>query len=341
MNRQKLADLGWSAFELSQLDLSELGLLPARVAAVHRARLDLLTESGPVSLTPPGSTGDFAVGDWLLLDAARLVRRLDRKSLISRRAAGTGIARQLIAANVDTIFVTTSCNADFNPARIERYLALAAEAGCEAVVLLTKADLVDDAADYVRQAEALAPGLIALPVDTRDPGLAERLSPWIAAGRTVALVGSSGVGKTTLINTLTGRSDATRTIREDDAKGRHTTTHRALVPIAGGAWLIDTPGMRELRLTDAAEGISEVFSEISALAGRCRFRDCTHSTEPGCAVQEAVERGEIDPRRVANWQKLRREEQVNSETLAEARERNRRFGRHVRKTLASHEKYRR
>jgi ribosome biogenesis GTPase / thiamine phosphate phosphatase len=330
-----LADLGWSAHFLSQLDLDELSLTPARVAAVHRDRLELISAGGPFLLEPgrDAPTGDFAVGDWLLTRDGGLVRRLARRSLLSRRAAGTGAGTQLIAANVDTLFVVTACNADFNPARIERYLALAAEAGTEAVVVLTRADLADPA-DFVRRAEALARGLIAVPLDARDPAAAVALHPWCGRGRTVALVGSSGVGKTTLANTLSGGSDPTAPIREDDAKGRHTTTHRALIPLAGGGWLIDTPGMRALRLADAAEGIDTVFGEIAGLAAACRFGDCTHGTEPGCAVREAVSAGVLDAERLLRWQKLRREEAVNSETLAQSRARHRAFGRQVRRALA-------
>lgn len=328
-----LAGLGWSAFYLSQLDLDEFDLTPARVAAVHRSRLDLLTEAGALSLTPGDSTGDFAVGDWVLVDGDHVIRRLERRSILARQAAGTGHERQLIAANVDTLFLVTSCNADFNLARIERYLALAAEAGCEVVVLLTKADLVEEAADYVREAEKLSRGLIALPLNALDPAVIDVLRPWTGTGRTVALVGSSGVGKTTLTNTLTGRADATQDIREDDAKGRHTTTNRAMLPIAGGGWLIDTPGMRELRLGQVPDGIDEVFADVTELAEHCRFRDCMHQSEPGCAVQAAVAAGTLDAKRLARWGKLRREDRHNSETAAEARQRNRAFGRHVRKAL--------
>ncbi len=333
MTQQTLAGLGWSAFFLSQLDLDELSLTPARVSAVHRSRLEALTEAGPVSVEP-GDTGSYAVGDWLLLDGPRVVRRLDRRSVLARKAAGTGAERQLIAANVDTLLIVSSCNADFNPGRLERYLALAAEAGCEAVVLLTKADLVEDAADYACKAEKLARGLIAMPVNATDPAVAGMLAPWTKAGRTVALLGSSGVGKTTLTNALTGRADATQAIREDDARGRHTTTHRALVPIPSGGWLIDTPGMRELRLADVADGIAEVFSDIEEIAENCRFRDCSHASEPGCAVQAAIAEGALDPRCLASWEKLRREDRYNSETLAEAHDRNRKFGKMVKKALA-------
>lgn len=334
MSSHVLADLGWSAFYLSQLSLDEVSFSPARVSEVHRSRLECLIEDGSVSIEP-GDTSLFAVGDWVLLEGSKLIRRLDRRSELTRKAAGTSVQKQLIAANVDTLLIVTSCNADFNPSRLERYLALAAEAGCEAVLLLTKADLVEDAADYVRRAEALSQGVIALPVNALDPPLVcETLEPWVKSGQTVALVGSSGVGKTTVTNALTGRDEATQGIREGDAKGRHTTTYRALLPVYGGGWLIDTPGMRELRLADVADGIATVFSDIEELAEGCRFRDCTHVSEPGCAVLAAIDTGLLDPRRLANWQKLKREDRYNSETLAEARDRNRRFTKMVKKALA-------
>jgi ribosome biogenesis GTPase len=326
LSHASLAGLGWSAFFLSQLDLDELSLTPARIAEVHRTRADALTATGAVDLSPPShlSMAEFAVGDWVLADAGRIVRRLDRRAHLARRAAGTGAELQSIAANVDTLFIVTSCNAEFSERRLERYLALAAEAGTEAVVVLTKADQADPG-PFLAASQRLARGLLAVALDTRAPGTA--LADWCRPGRTVALAGSSGVGKTTLTNALTGEDDATAGIREDDAKGRHTTTSRALRPLPGGGWIIDTPGMRALRLADAADGIDATFAEIADLAPRCRFRDCAHDGEPGCAVAAAVAEGTLDAERVRRWHKLRREDRHNSETLAEAHARNRVFGR--------------
>ncbi|WP_096787405.1 ribosome small subunit-dependent GTPase A [Rhodobacter sp. CZR27] len=330
-----LADLGWASDFLRQLDLQELAATPCRIAAVHRSRLEALSAAGPLSLIlPPGlSTGEIAVGDWALADGARLLRLLERRSCLSRRAAGTGAARQLIAANVDTLFIVTSCNADFNPARLERYLALARSAGVEPVILLTRADLVSDRETWRERAEAVDRRVAVRLVDATAPEASTTLADWCRPGQTVALAGSSGVGKTTLANALTGAGEATAPIREDDAKGRHTTTGRHLHPIAGGGWLIDTPGMRELRLTDAEGGIAAVFDDIDALARACRFTDCSHRTEPGCAVQAALAEGRLDPGRLARWGKLRREDRHNSETLAEAHARDRAFGRMVREVL--------
>jgi ribosome biogenesis GTPase / thiamine phosphate phosphatase len=336
-----LSSLGWSNFFLSQLDEPELALTPVRIIGVHRSRIDGLTAAGPVTLPLTGAqaAGDLAIGDWALTDADRITRCLDRKTELSRRAAGTGHATQLIAANVDTLFIVTSCNADFNPARLERYLALSAEAGTEPVILLTKADTSDAAEDYCDQASRLQRNVTVLPLDARDPGVAVTLGAWCRPGQTVALLGSSGVGKTTLTNTLTGGAAATGPIRESDARGRHTTTLRSMHALVGGGWLIDTPGMRSLSLADASTGIDAVFQDVTDLLGQCRFRDCTHRSEPGCAVRQAIADGQLDEARLNRWDKLKREDRFNSETPAEARERQRRFGKVIKKSLAVKARY--
>ncbi|MES2144752.1 MAG: ribosome small subunit-dependent GTPase A [Pseudomonadota bacterium] len=336
-----LVGLGWTNFFLSQLDEAELFLTPVRIAGVHRARIDGLSEDGPVTLPFTGaiSAGDLAIGDWVLSDGERICRLLDRKTELSRRAAGHGNAIQLIAANVDTLFIVTSCNADFNPARLERYLALSAEAGTEAVVLLTKADTSADAEGYRVHAEKLRRNLIVLALDARDAEMAATLGAWCRAGRTVALLGSSGVGKTTLTNALTGLAGPTGPIRESDARGRHTTTIRSLHAVSGGGWLIDTPGMRALSLADASDGIDAVFEDVTELLGQCRFRDCTHQSEPGCAIRLAIQEGRLDEARLNRWDKLKREDRFLSETPAEARERARTFGRVIKKSLAVKTRY--
>ena len=336
MTKTTLADLGWSAHQLAQcagLDLDATP--PARICAVDRDRLSALTPEGQITCLPAGghTTGDYAVGDWVLLDGPRIAARLEPRTELARRAAGTDARRQLIAANVDLLVITTSCNADFNPARIERFLALALEAGAMPLIALTKADLADDAEDYRRRAQALSDLAPVELLDARDPGDAARVAAWCRPGQTLALIGSSGTGKTTLTNALTGRQDATAGIREDDAKGRHTTTRRQLVPGTGGIWVLDTPGMRALRLAGTETGIDAVFGEIEDLAADCRFTDCAHETEPGCAVQAAVVAGDLDAARLDRWRKLRREDARNSETLAEAHARDRKFGRLVREAM--------
>lgn len=321
-----LADLGWGPDFQSQLDPEELdSAAPCRISAVHRSRVDALGEGGPMSLvTPPGlSTAEIAVGDWALSDGRRILRLLERRTCLARRAAGTGVGRQLIASNVDTLFVVTSCNADFNAARLERYLALALGAGVTPVILLTKADLCDDPEVWRERAEALDPGVAVRTLNAKSPDVRKLLAAWLRPGQTVALAGSSGVGKTTLANTLLDAEYGVAPIREDDAKGRHTTTGRHLFALAGGGWLIDTPGMRELQLTDAEEGIAAIFDDLDALAVTCRFSDCSHQTEPGCAIQAAVADGRLEPERVLRWGKLQREDRRNSATLADPRGRHR------------------
>ena len=319
---RSLFRLGWSDFFEEQRGSGEAALGPRRIAEVHRARLTAVSEIGPVKLTLPvhTNTGDFAVGDWVLVDSETetLRRRLKRRTVLERHTEGGG-PPQLAAANVDTLFVVTSCNAEFDPSRLERYLALANQGGADPVILLTKADGATDAEAYRSQAAKLQRGLTVLTLDPRLAGAADILAPWCGAGLTVALVGSSGVGKSTLVNTLAGLDQAIRQktgpIREHDAKGRHTTTARSLHAIAGGGWVIDTPGMRTLHVGESAQGIGMLFSEITELAPLCRFSDCTHDREPGCAVQAAVRSGALDAERLTRWRTLSDENQNNTPVL--------------------------
>lgn len=320
-----LADLGWSAHFAAQLDIDETAR-PARISEVTRDHIIALTPDGPVPLYVPEQTGAYAVGDWVLHDGTSVLRRLDRTTALTRRAAGPRAGAQLIAANVDTLGIVTSCNADFNPARIERYLAMAAATGCMPLVILTKPDLSDNPEDYVRQAERLSPIVTAIALNGTDAEDTARLASWCSKGQTLAFLGSSGVGKTTLQNHLTGIAAMTQDIREDDAKGRHTTTARSLRPTLHGGWLIDTPGMREFGLTDAADGIEAVFSDVTDLLGQCRFTDCAHETEPGCAVRAAIDDGTLDEDRLDRWRKLIREDQHTTETIAQSRARFRKLG---------------
>ncbi len=314
-----LSDLGWSALFEDQRQSHEADLAPCRIATVHRARLTGMSEAGPVKLVIPvhTDTGEYAVGDWVLVDpqTQALVRRLERRTVLERHTEGSRVS-QLAAANVDTLFIVTSHNADFNLDRLERYLALANQGGINPVILLTKADLTADAKTYRQQAAALQRGLTVVTLDPRSVEAIALLAPWCGVGQTVAVVGSSGVGKSTLVNTLAGSdqvgSQQTGGIRERDSKGRHITTARSLHAIAGGGWVIDTPGMRTLNVSDAADGIETLFAEITELAPLCRFSDCTHAHEPGCAVRAAVLSGGLDPERLVRWRRLFNENRDNT-----------------------------
>lgn len=329
--RSTIDTLGWQPFFAQQISVEELQETPpVRIVEVHRKTLHVLG-NGIDELVP--TQEEATVGDWLLLDRAQpqASRLLDRKSLIQRRAPGKGRHVQLIAANIDTAFIVTSCNADFNVARLERYIALAFEAQIDPVIILTKSDLVDSTQDYVEAAQAISELVPVVLLDARGEEPRTKLQDWCKPGKTVAFLGSSGVGKSTLTNALSGtQSIQTQAIREDDAKGRHTTTSRQLHILPGSCVVLDTPGMRELQLTDVASGIQDVFADLHEVSTRCRFRDCQHQSEPGCAILEALEKGEIDEARVGRWRKLMAEEAFNSASLAQRKTKDRAFGKMVR-----------
>ena len=296
---------------------------PARVVEQHRSgyvvadapEAALRAESPPEWQRPRFPSHErAAVGDWVLLDGKKIVALLPRRSAIKRGAAGEHYHQQVIAANIDTVFVVVGLDDDFNPRRIERYLLLVGGGGAQAVVVLSKADQADAQAAL----DALASlGVPVFAVNAKDRDSVSVLDPWLGAGRSVVLVGSSGAGKSTLTNTLLGvEKMKTGAVRASDSRGRHTTTHRALIALPSGACLIDTPGMRELKPTgeeDLAEG---GFADIEALAERCRFRDCLHQREPGCAVRAAVEASELEQGRLANYLKLRDEVAGAADKLA-------------------------
>lgn len=334
-----LAQLGWTPFFSRQVSSEESrDSQPVRVLSVHRGRVTVAGEgiADSIASSVPAGGGEQdrpTVGDWLLVDrhSRSIVRILDRTSLFKRPAPGDDRRVQLIAANVDTLFIVTSCDQDFNVARIERYLVLAREVGVNPVVVLTKADL-SAAPERLRDAAlALQSGLQVEFLDGRDPASAARLARHCGFGETVALVGSSGVGKSTLVNTLTGTDAiATQAVREDDGKGRHTTTvrqmHRLGTGAGGGGWLVDTPGMRELQMSEVAAGVTEVFDDVTAVALECRFANCTHAEEPGCAIRAAMADGALDPARLDRWRKLAGEDAANSGAAALRRARSGRPG---------------
>jgi ribosome biogenesis GTPase len=281
----------------------------------------IVADAGEFSAEPSGAlwhrtptrAGMPVVGDWvearIVGDGQAIVEAvLPRRTLFSRRAAGRREDEQPIAANIDVVFLVCGLDGDFNLRRLERYLALAHESGARPVVVLNKADLCDDLSARIAAVEAVSAGAAVVAASTRAPGRLDALRAHIAPGATIALLGSSGVGKSSIVNALLGVERlATAEVREDDSRGRHTTTHRELIPLPGGAALIDTPGMRELQLWASEESVDAVFDEIADAAAGCRYRDCTHSGEPGCGVEEALRSGALTEDRLRSYRKLQAE----------------------------------
>ncbi len=297
------------------------GLLPARVVVQQRGLWRLVTQSGELNAELSGrfaveaaSGGYPVVGDWVAVSLADAGERaiihavLPRRTAFVRKAAGPAGGEQVLAANVDIAFLAASLNADLSLRRLERYLAAAWQSGAEPVIVLTKADLCADLAAAIAQVASVASGAPIHPVSAVTGEGLEALAPYLTAGRTAVLLGSSGVGKSTLVNALAGEAlMSVGAIRQDDDRGRHTTSHRQLVLLPGGGLVLDTPGMRELGLWDADEGLGAAFQDMEALGASCRFSDCSHGNEPGCAVRLAREDGSLDEDRWRAWQKLQRE----------------------------------
>ena len=318
-----LFDFGWDdEFSAGFEPYSERGLRPARVVRQLRDLSLLWSEQDERSAEVAGKFRHQAadrsaypvVGDWVAMepsgdDQALIHAVLPRRSAFIRKAAGELVEAQVAAANVDTVFLVSGLDGDFNLRRIERYLTTAWDSGASPVILLNKADLRTDLQNIIAEVELVAPGVPVVAVSATSGGNLDALRPYLVPRKTVALVGSSGVGKSTLINRLLGE-ERFRTAPVSDAeegRGRHTTTTRELVRLPDGALLIDTPGMRELQLWTDDEGLGRPFKDIEDLAARCRFVDCSHELEPGCAVRAAVGDGTLDPRRLESYLKLRRE----------------------------------
>lgn len=324
---------GWSdllakAFEPH----ARAGLAAGRVVVQQRNGYLVVTPEGEVRAKLSGrlrheaqEAGHPAVGDWVALSmnlaerTATIQAVLPRRTALVRRAADSVQTPQVVAANVDLAFIVTSMNGDLNPRRIERYLAAAWQSGARPVVVLTKSDICAEAASLAAEVKALAAGCPVVIVSAREGVGLDALLAHLAPGETCVLIGSSGVGKSTLVNTLLGeRRMATQEIREADDRGRHTTSHRELALLPGGGLIIDTPGVREVGLVEADEGVNQVFDDIERLAETCKFGDCSHSNEPGCAVQGAIKRGELDPKRWEHFRKLAQELAAVEEKAARA-----------------------
>jgi ribosome biogenesis GTPase len=323
-----LEDLGWNARFAAAFDaIRSEGLEPARVSLEHTHIYRVLTAGGERLARVAGrlrhaaaGRADFpAVGDWVAIDNelggdARIRAVLPRSSRFSRRAAGNPTEEQVVAANIDVVFLVSGLDGDFNPRRIERYLVTAWDSGATPVILLNKADLVADPAAIAAEVGALAAGVPVHAISAKSHAAIDTVRGYVTRGRTAALLGSSGVGKSSIANALLGE-DRLRTheVRDSDSRGRHTTTGRQLVLLPGGGILIDTPGMRELQLWDTGEVVAGAFADVEALAANCRFRDCRHRTEPGCAVRAAVSAGMLPETRLESFHKLQDEQSFQSE----------------------------
>jgi ribosome biogenesis GTPase len=353
--------LGWSeSFETAFQDaLGDVpDGVPARIVREDRGIYRAIYDGAEYSAEVTGSfrnahthSEEFpAVGDWVVAvpvgdeEKLRIHSVLPRKTVFKRTAVGVTSETQVVAANIDTVFIVMGLDGDFNPRRAERYIALAYESGAQPVVVLSKSDVASDLDEQIIQVENVAIGVSVHPVSSlHDEGL-EYLSEYLGIGKTIALLGSSGAGKSTLVNALTGNQTMdTGEVREDDSRGRHTTTHRQLVVLPTGGLLIDTPGMREIQLTGDDESLANTFGDVEALFEQCRFRDCSHDQEPGCAVQGAIESGALDIKRYNSYLKLKRElayvQRRQSESYAqEERQRGRDFNKMVKRIHADREK---
>jgi len=340
-----LKDLGWDAFfEEAFQPYEQDKLIPARVAARHHGPCELLTELGRLGGVPAGRLAEDelpAVGDWVAARPLEGERKavieavLPRRTSFSRKEVWGRTVEQVVAANVDTVFLVTAFGHDLNPRRLERYLTAAWDSGSSPVIVVNKSDLADDPYGDLAEVEAIALGLPVLAVSAElEEGL-EQLDAHLVPGKTVALLGSSGVGKSTLVNRLAGGERMHTAEIRSDGRGRHTTSHRELVPLPSGALLIDTPGMRELQLWAGEEVLDSTFAEIAELAAECKFSDCSHEHEPGCAVKSALADGSLPAERWGSYRKLQRELRAlevrkNARLRSEAKKERVRFARRMR-----------
>ncbi|MBC7960043.1 MAG: ribosome small subunit-dependent GTPase A [Vallitaleaceae bacterium] len=315
-----LKQYGWNNFfEKQYKEKGYEGMKVGRVIIDHNNVFQVVTEDGEIVVELSGKVlrGENgrtkpSVGDWVVLqkreDKWLAEDVLPRKSKFSRKMAGNDTLEQIVATNIDTIFIVSSLNHDFNLRRLERYLIVAWDSGATPVIILSKSDLCEDADEKIEAVEEIAPGVQVHSISALEAEGMEQLKQYLGEGKTIALIGSSGVGKSTLLNTLAGEELLKVSgIREDDDRGKHTTTHRQLVLLPSGGMILDTPGMRELQLWQADEGIDHVFSDIQSLADQCKFTDCKHESEPGCAVLSAISSGIMKSDRLESYIKLKKE----------------------------------
>ncbi len=310
--------------------------IPARITAVHKERYALVCEFGEIHgrLKTKEYFGGFeefpTAGDFVLINFnptgdSQIIKTLPRKTFFSRRDPTPGRGEQAVAANFDYVFIMQSLNKNFNPKRLERYLTLAWQSGAVPVVVLTKADLIGENSEYIRTAERFAAGVAVYAVSSKTGVGIDALSDYMAPGKTVVFLGSSGVGKSSLVNALAGEEImAVSSIREEDSRGRHTTTHRQLIMLKNSTMIIDTPGMRELGMWDVSVGLDEAFTDIEEFLGRCKFNDCKHHTEPGCAIKEALANGELSRERWESYINLKNEAKYSDDKSAFLRQKQRR-----------------
>ena len=308
-------------------ETNDLPGIPARVTAQHKERYEIVCAHGItharlktkeyyVNQEEFPTTGDFVMVNYIENGDSQIIATLPRRTFFSRREPGPVPREQAVAANFDYVFILQSLNLDFNPKRLERYLTLAWQSGATPVILLTKADLVEDYWDCLTQVERVAAGVNTHVVSAHTGYGLPRLNAYLQPGKTVVFLGSSGVGKSSLVNALAGEEImAVNAIREDDSKGRHTTTHRQLIRLQSGVMIIDTPGMRELGMWDISEGLGDAFADVERFVGKCRFSDCRHEREPGCAIRAAIAAGELEMDRWESYQKLSEEAVDKAEML--------------------------
>lgn len=332
----KITDYGFNYDLLSQGSDTVF----ARITAVYKGRFGIVSDFGEGYAQLKSkeyyfdgeafpTVGDFVAIDYVKDGDSRILSTLPRKTFFSRRDPDKGKGYQAVAANFDYVFIMQSLNKDFNPKRLERYLTAVGQSGAEPVVVLTKADLIDDFLPYILEVSSVAPNVSIHIVSSKTGFGLNELARYMQKGKTLVFLGSSGVGKSSLVNTLANEHIMdVNGIREQDSKGRHTTTHRQLVMLKSGVMIIDTPGMRELGMWDVSEGLGEAFTDVEKFAAECRFRDCKHESEPGCAVREAIKNGELDPSRLKSYKKLKAEAEI-AEDKADFLKRKQQWGKNI------------